>query len=394
MRLAARNLSVLLLLAGNSYPALASSNSGKSKRRPSPGCSKSNQNSTSPSLTSLPEPLKPGTERNFTLPPPTSATPSGDSRAVAGVGRPYTLFVPDGYDAAEPAPLIVSLHGAGRTARWQAELDGLAPHEGGNDNDVSTYSLQVPGFNDGRHLVVYPQSTGTTSDDMFWEGYPGLAAGVDDVGYVLAVLDAVGRDACIDEARVYGVGKSQGGGLVNVLACDADGRVDGRFAALASVSGAYYVPGVTPEDCRPDAVEIPGCGGGGQNKNNAKGGITPFLAFHGGNDTTIAYAGGERRGYCLPSIQHWVDEWVRREGLREEPLEVRNLTGGATAYVYGDGKGSGSNGVFTFVYDGDRVGHDWPATFGNTDNEEHGTGPASFNASSLIMDFFRNYSLS
>ena len=392
MRPPIRNLSLLLLLAGANESVLAASSSDSGKKRPSPGCSKSSQNSTTIASSSPSGLLQPGTAHNFTLPSSISnETPAGDggSHAVGGAGRPYTLFVPSEYDATEPAPLIVSLHGAGRTAQWQAELDGLAAR--------STSLPETPGFNDGRHLVVYPQSTGTTKDDTFWEGYPGLAAAagadVDDVGYVLAVLDAVAAHACVDESRIYAVGKSQGGGLVNLLACDADGRVDGRFAAFASVSGAYYVPGVAPADCRPDSVAIPDCGGGRENEGSR---MTPLMAFHGGNDTTIAYAGGERRGFCLPSIQHWVDEWVRREGLRQEPLEVRNLTGEATAYVYGveGGKAGEDEGAFTFVYDGDHVGHDWPATFANTDNEEHGTGAASFNASSLIMEFFGNHSLS
>ena len=31
---------------------------------------------------------------------------------------PYALFVPSGYDPATPAPLMVSLHGAGRQYDW------------------------------------------------------------------------------------------------------------------------------------------------------------------------------------------------------------------------------------------------------------------------------------
>lgn len=31
-----------------------------------------------------------------------------------------------------------------------------------------------------------------------------------------------------------------------------------------------------------------------------------MLEFHGGDDTTISYAGGERKGECLPSITHWI----------------------------------------------------------------------------------------
>jgi hypothetical protein len=46
----------------------------------------------------------------------------------------------------------------------------------------------------------------------------------------------------------------------------------------------------------------------------------------------------------------------------------------------------------TYVYGGDSVGHVWPATFDSLE-EENSDGSASFNASSMIMDFFARYRL-
>ena len=46
---------------------------------------------------------------------------------------PYALFVPSGYDPASPAPLMVSLHGAGRQYDWLMNYAGfldLAEHHG------------------------------------------------------------------------------------------------------------------------------------------------------------------------------------------------------------------------------------------------------------------------
>lgn len=371
---------LLSLLAPSTASALSSSRSSDgdmrssarsdSGQRPSPRCGKSSSTDTDTTKT-----LVPNSRTNFTLP-----TSPADG---ANGGRLYTVWVPPSYDATgnTPTPLIVSMHGAGRTAAWQADLDRLS--------DASAEY----GFNTD-HAVVYVQSTGSTEDDRFWEGYPGLSGATDDVAYVLAVLDEVASDRlCVDLARVYASGKSQGGGLSGqVLACDP--RSASRFAAFAAVSGAYYVPPDVVGDADgcadPETVALRPC--------EPRRDKIPLLAFHGGNDTTIAYRGGVRRGYCLPAVQHWVAGWVGRDGLDADPVEVRNLTSQATVSVYGKGGGGDDDddddrGLVTFVYDGDHVDHDWPATFPNSDNVEHGSGPASFNASSIIMEFFRNYTL-
>ncbi|MEQ8857978.1 MAG: alpha/beta hydrolase-fold protein [Pseudomonadales bacterium] len=44
---------------------------------------------------------------------------------ATGERIPYALFVPSGYDAARPAPLLVSLHGLGRTYDWLMGYHGL-----------------------------------------------------------------------------------------------------------------------------------------------------------------------------------------------------------------------------------------------------------------------------
>ncbi len=52
--------------------------------------------------------------------------PPGDHRLGLGRTRDVTLFVPRGYDAAQPAPLVVCLHGAGGQAAHR--IDRLRPH--------------------------------------------------------------------------------------------------------------------------------------------------------------------------------------------------------------------------------------------------------------------------
>ena len=174
---------------------------------------------------------------------------------------------------------------------------------------------------------------------------------------------------CLDEKRVYATGKSQGGGFVGQLACDA--ALSPRFAAFAPVAGAYYITSIeNEEDCYPNKVQIP-CAAPVR-----RGGI-PIMAFHGGDDRTINYGGGWRADTCLPSIPHWAAFWAVREGLHAKPVNTTAIPGSANGEVmdYGDG-------LVNLVYAGDDVKHVWP----DHDN-------AAFEASSMVMDFFRQHTL-
>lgn len=184
-------------------------------------------------------------------------------------------------------------------------------------------------------------------------------------------MDEVENLYCIDQGRVWTTGKSDGAGFCNILACDPDLSV--RFAVFAPVSGAYYIDNST---CDPDTIPIP-CSPGRKN--------IPLLAFHGGKDTTIACNGGARKGQCLPSIPHFIQEWAARDNLAASNV-TEPLAKNTVVYNFGDG-------LVELVYDS-VIGHDWPSTVRNADNSVHGHHPASFNATPIIMDFFQAHSAS
>ncbi|KAK9778882.1 putative Alpha/Beta hydrolase protein [Seiridium cardinale] len=279
--------------------------------------------------------------------------------------RTYMYFLPEKYDQSKANPLILSFHGASRTSDWQANLDKLTD----------------PSFNDD-HIVAYPQALqyGNSSTYIYWQGSPNATA--DDVAYVGDVLDDLEDALCIDKSRIFATGKSQGGGMVGILACDEEASQ--RIAAFAPVSGAFYTTGSVSSltSCDDPKTFAITCNPGRD--------AIPVLDFHGGNDTTININGGFRNGGCLSNIREWVAEWVQRNNLTDSSSETEALNGSTKVYQYGS---SSDAGLVTFVYDGDHVNHDWPATINNTDNEDHGSGPASFNASSMIMEFFAKYTL-
>lgn len=180
---------------------------------------------------------------------------------------------------------------------------------------------------------------------------------------------------CLDTNRIFAAGKSNGGGLTGLLACDS--VLSTKIAAFAPVSGAFYVAGSSDDNCDAQHITIP-CSPG---RNPL-----PILEFHGSADGTIPYSGGGRRGECLPTIPHWVREWSKREGYGLTNKTTSLYDGKVLKYEYGGG--SGQLGIVTH-YLTEGLGHAWPSTEPNDDNSK-GT---YFNATPLIMDFFNKYTL-
>ncbi|OAA75123.1 carbohydrate esterase family 1 protein [Akanthomyces lecanii RCEF 1005] len=266
------------------------------------------------------------------------------------VERSFLLWVSPKYNSKNPATVILSYHGGNKNANDQLELDGFTK---ANANAAS--------------IVVYPQGI-----NDFWEGVPGDT--VNDVRFTNDILDYLEKKYNVDTTRIYASGKSDGGGFCNVLACDANASK--RIAAFAPVSGAFYVD---TSPCHPDTVKLP-CNPGRKN--------LPFIEFHGGNDTTIHYAGGTRKEECLPAIPHFIQQWAVRNGLGLQN-QTSKIADHTTSYTFGTGA---SAGLVRHVFESD-IGHDWPSTSPNADNSRKDHHVASYDATPIILDFFSKHSL-
>jgi polyhydroxybutyrate depolymerase len=175
-----------------------------------------------------------------------SVTPLARERrtvSIAGQERWYLLTSPPAHDGTTPLPLVVELHGLAEGAALVAEMsqfDTLAAREG--------------------FVMAYPNGSGSP---VRWDQH--LDAGPNaDFAFIDRMLDDVGRELCIDRARVYATGLSYGAIMSSALAC---ARSD-RFAAIAPVSGITHPAGCAPT--RP----------------------VPVLAFHGTADPILYFNGG------------------------------------------------------------------------------------------------------
>lgn len=142
---------------------------------------------------------------------------------VGGVERQYILDVPETLEPGKPAALLFDFHGIG--------------HSGAGVWDVSGFKELAPRE---RFITVYPTGlpvSFTRADRMFsgpgWE-IRGLSPNR-DVDFTLAILDRIEQTWCIDRARVFATGFSNGGFFSHVLACTHPER----FAAVAPVSGGW-----------------------------------------------------------------------------------------------------------------------------------------------------------
>ncbi len=146
---------------------------------------------------------------------------------VDGAGRSYRLYKPVGLPSS--APLVVMLHGGFGSAK-QAERsygwDELA--------DSEKFLVAYP---DGYHRAWNANGGGCC-------GRP-AREGVDDIGFVRAVVADIANNVSIDPARVYVTGMSNGAIMSYTLACNTS-----IFAAIGVVSGTQLDPVSPRVRCR------------------------------------------------------------------------------------------------------------------------------------------------
>jgi polyhydroxybutyrate depolymerase len=183
-----------------------------------------------------------------------SASPAGadpvDPPGVltfGGLPRTYLVHTPAG----APNGLVINLHGAGMTGQQQADLtdyNGVADRYG--------------------FVVAYPDGIDTTWADGRGASLPDRQ-GVDDVGFLAALIDRLSHEYGIPAGRVLVTGMSAGAFMANRLVCD---RAD-LVTAIAPVAGTLGVG--TP--CAPSKP-------------------VSVMAVHGTADPVVPYAGGVMNG--------------------------------------------------------------------------------------------------
>jgi polyhydroxybutyrate depolymerase len=254
-----------------------------------------------------------------------------------GIERRYILRVPPAYGGSRPAPLVFAFHGYATSARFTVDSAGLA-----EETDERGW------------IAVFPDGTGTPQR---WNVYD-PAAGADDVRFVRDLLVHLEASLCLDPARVFAAGHSNGGGMALRFACDVP-----QLVASVAPIGATYIP------CQADV---------------------PMIAFHGAKDPIVPYEGGLSPigGITLPPVHRATSEWARGLGCDGLPIISRPAPDLELSTYRRCTHGDGETLLYT-VLDG---GHAWPAGAADTPADVDGVTTHSVGANELMLDFFEAHS--
>jgi len=196
-----------------------------------------------------------------------------------GVERRFRVYLPSTYDPTVPAPLVLAFHGWGGDAGEflddevvSAEADargyvliapvGLGPEEAGRPAASWSFRGSTTGLDgDGLSPEVPDDSTDICDDDATPDYTYPSCGGVaqngcswtqctdDDVDFVVDLVAEASRNLCIDTARVYAVGGSNGGMFTWELGQNEASA--STFRAIAPIIGlphrAYLEPPARPE---------------------------------------------------------------------------------------------------------------------------------------------------
>jgi polyhydroxybutyrate depolymerase len=248
-----------------------------------------------------------------------------------GEDREFRVHAPPAYDPEVATPVVLVLHGY---------LE--------SNDDIENITQMTPEADDRGYIVVYPQGRSTSWNAGSCCG-SSQQLGVDDVGFINAMLDQIESDYCVDVKRVYSSGFSNGGMLSHRLACEAADRI----AAIGPVSGTMALPTCTPS--RP----------------------VPVQQFHGTSDFVVPYNGGV---FGPASVPVTTADWVERNGCDATPTVTFDM-GDATCETYSNCMAAADVVLCTL----DGGGHQWP---GGESAGPGGTINMDIFASEALLDFF------
>jgi len=264
--------------------------------------------------------------------------------------RSYRVYVPTGYDPDEPMPIVVALHGR--------------PDSGVGFSVITQLHLTAEREN---FIVLYPDGL-----NLGWNSTKDIrgfrSESWDDVQFLQDLVLNLSNRLNIDLNRVYATGFSNGGFMVQRLACSAP-----DFYAAYAVLGATMIAQFAPL-CDP---------------NNP----VPIMFMHGTEDVSIRWQ-GEPNSYMpvVDSLYYWVNfndcnltplepEMIPKQDEDAETFVVK--------IVYEDCAFGGD----MWFYGVQNGGHNWTGVPGVIREEIAGLVNTDIHASDIVWAYMSQYTL-
>ncbi|MFM7199379.1 MAG: alpha/beta hydrolase family esterase [Myxococcota bacterium] len=186
-----------------------------------------------------------------------------------GRTRTYKLTVPSSYQASTGMPLVINLHGWGGTGEQHDTDTGMSA------------KAQSAGF-----IVAHPDGV-----DNSWNAGAccggAVSQGVDDVGFIRALVKSISSSYCVDPDRVFATGFSNGGYMSHRLGCEAADV----FAAIAPHAGLIGIDTCAPPRAVP-VVQSQGTADLLVPYRNAKASNDYWVQYNKCTSTSVIYKNG------------------------------------------------------------------------------------------------------
>lgn len=259
-----------------------------------------------------------------------------------GLSRLYYYYIPSTYNPHHKTPLMITLHGSGYNAQLQL-LDShfveLAEREGFIVIAPNSVAIHSDGTLSSEGYTA--AELGVAGSNVRWNACPATDPqnqyGVDDVGYISALIDYFDSKLNIDTKRVYACGMSHGAFMSIRLAL----MIPEKLAGIGSVSGllaseyANFVP--------TDSMKI--------------------VFIHGDTDPVVPIGGMVYSGWVFAySLDDTIKYFMEHYRLKNDPSKVTELPrvveNDPTKIVRYEYKKKGNAQIVKYVVEGG--GHTWP----------------------------------
>lgn len=199
--------------------------------------------------------------------------------------RLFYYYVPSNYTPSKPLPFIIYFHGYGGNWSQGVSFD-------------QTDDAEANGY-----IIAFGQGTPSaeTRHSLGWNGGTcclfNTTIPVDDVTYAKMIVQLARERVAIAPDRVYAMGWSNGGYMVERLGCEAADVFNGVGPDASSiVIGNGYEDGLSRCDAAFQGKHI------------------DYIHFHGTIDMTVPWIGGHDTRERLPSVLENISRWVTRNG--------------------------------------------------------------------------------